>query len=60
MFQKLLASLDKGHIVIGLGVFTTGTALSYYHRLDAQFVAFATAVLGYLGSHLYITNQGQQ
>jgi hypothetical protein len=58
MFEKLFAKLDKAHMFLGLLVFMSGTVANYFHRLDADYVAFTTTVLGYLGAHLYIKQGG--
>lgn len=54
MIERFFAKLDKAHMVVGIFMFGAGTALQYYHRLDASYVAFASATFSYLGAHLYL------
>ncbi len=49
---------SDGHVAIGLFVFITGSAMHYFHGIDASFVAFTTTVLGFLGGHAWVQSKG--
>jgi hypothetical protein len=59
MFSKIISKLNSdGHVAIGLFIFMAGSAMHYYHGLDASFVAFTTTVFGFLGGHAYVQSKG--
>lgn len=56
MIGKTIARLNRdGHIVIGLLIYAVGSIIFVVHGIDADFVAFTTAVLGFLGGHAWAT-----
>jgi hypothetical protein len=56
MFSNIISKLNKdGHVAIGLFIFIAGSAIHYFHGLDASFVAFTTSVFAFLGGHAYVT-----
>jgi hypothetical protein len=56
MIGKTIARLNRdGHIVVGLLVYAVGSIIFVVHGIDADFVAFTTAVLGFLGGHAWAT-----
>jgi hypothetical protein len=49
--DKILSDCADHHIPILVGIFGIGTALSWYHRLDPSYVAFAGTVIGAITGH---------
>lgn len=52
--DKLLTQANDYHLPASGVVFVVGSALQWYHRLDASYVAFCSTVLGFIGAHAYI------
>jgi len=53
-FDKILSDVSDYHIPCGMVVMFIGSALQWFHHLDASFVAFTTTVLTFLGAHAYM------
>jgi hypothetical protein len=53
LFDKILSEAKDYHLPITVFVFVTGTALSWFHKLDPSYVAFTGTVLGTITAHAY-------
>ena len=57
-FDKLLTDAKDYHLPFAGVVFAVGSALQYFHHLDASYVAFCGTVLGAITGHAFSPAQG--
>lgn len=55
--DKVLTNFKDYHIPIALIIFITGTVVHIVHGLTADYVAFTSTILGFLGAHAVFANR---
>lgn len=51
--DKILTNVKDYHLPICIGVFSVGSVLQWYHRLDTTYVAFTATVLAAIMGHAF-------
>ena len=53
MIDKILSNMKDYHLPVCIGIFLTGSVMSWFHHLDTTFVAFTATVLGAVTGHAF-------
>jgi 1,4-dihydroxy-2-naphthoate octaprenyltransferase len=53
MLDKMLSAMKDYHLPICVFMFLVGTVLSWFHHLDASFVAYTATILSAITGHAF-------